>query len=88
MDAAIFGGASAGNPFDTLGDAMDSLESQFPILAHESTGADCCSCIVAVIRGNDVELRCNECGALVGVSNTEILRDLYESDPLRITVEL
>jgi hypothetical protein len=55
---------------------MDPLQEQFPILAHESAGVDCCGCIVPKIRGNDVELRCNECGATVGVINAAILRDI------------
>ena len=55
---------------------MDDLPDRFPIIAHESAGVDCCGCIVSIIQGNDVELRCNECGAVVGVVRIEILRDL------------
>jgi hypothetical protein len=56
---------------------MMDLQQQFPIIPHESaSGVDCCGCIVVVQRGNDAELRCNECGAVVSVVNVGILRDL------------
>jgi hypothetical protein len=55
---------------------LDDLRKAFPIIAHESVGVDCCMCIVPVVQGNDVELRCNECGAVVGVAQLGILRVL------------
>jgi hypothetical protein len=60
---------------------MDDLPKRFPIIPHESAGVDCCGCIVPIIQGNDVELRCNECGAVVGVVRIEILRDLISMIP-------
>jgi hypothetical protein len=52
-----------------------------PIVAHEHvTGVDCCGCIVAAVEGSNVELRCNECGAVVGVVQIDILRGLLELD--------
>lgn len=60
---------------------MDSLEADFPILPHESTGADCCGCIVVTVEGNDAILTCNECGATVGVVHVGILRDLVSLIP-------
>jgi hypothetical protein len=54
-----------------------SLVEQFPVLRHESAGVRrCCGHIVPKIEGNDVELRCNECGAAVGVVNEAVLRNL------------
>jgi hypothetical protein len=35
------------------------------IVPHESLGADCCGCIVAVNRGDEADLVCNECNALI-----------------------
>jgi hypothetical protein len=49
---------------------------EFPIIPHESAGLDCCGCIVVRVQGNDAELVCNECGAVVGVVNSGILADL------------
>ena len=46
---------------------MDGLQVEFPIIPHESAGVDCCGCIVVKVTGNDAELVCNECGAVVGV---------------------
>jgi len=60
---------------------MDDLEAAFPIIAHESTGADCCGCIIVKVAGKDAELRCNECGAVVGVVQVGILRDLVSLIP-------
>jgi hypothetical protein len=35
------------------------------IVPHESLGADCCGCIVAVLRGDEADLVCNECNSLI-----------------------
>src|SRR5260370_36424542 len=47
-----------------------------PIVPHGSAGVDCCGCIVAAVEGTNVELRCNECGAVVGVVQLDILKGL------------
>jgi hypothetical protein len=60
---------------------MDDLPNRFPFIPHESAGVDCCGCILPVIKNNYVELRCNECGAVVGVVLIEILRDLISMIP-------
>ena len=60
---------------------MDDLNNTLPIIPHESAGVDCCGCIVVVVRGNDAELMCDECGAIVGVVNARILRDLVSLIP-------
>ena len=52
------------------------LTRRMPIVAHETASADCCGCIVAAVEGTSVELRCNECGAVVGVIQLEILKGL------------
>jgi len=57
------------------------LPNAFPHIPHESAGVDCCGCIVPKVLGNDAELRCNECGAVVGVVNTRILEDLVSLIP-------
>lgn len=63
------------------GGGMDSLVNAFPIIPHERTGVDCCGCIVPVVQGRDVELRCNECGAVLGVIQIDILTDLVGMIP-------
>jgi hypothetical protein len=60
---------------------MHEFDRSFPILAHESTGVECDGCIVVRVTGNDAELRCNVCGAVVGVVRVEILRDLVSMIP-------
>jgi hypothetical protein len=39
----------------------------------KSADVDCCGCIVV---SNDADLQCKECGAVVGVIQVGILRDL------------
>ncbi len=52
---------------------MADIMDVFPIIPHESAGVECCGCIVVKVSGNDAELSCNECGAVVGVINRLIL---------------
>lgn len=40
----------------------------------------CDGCIVGQFRGEDIELRCNECSAVLGVIRTEIRRALLGLD--------
>jgi hypothetical protein len=35
------------------------------IVPHESLGAECCGCLVPVLRGDEAGLVCNECNALI-----------------------
>jgi hypothetical protein len=60
---------------------MDVFDRTFPILPHESTGADCCGCIVVKVTGDAAELQCDECGAVVGVVHVAILRDIISMIP-------
>jgi hypothetical protein len=58
-------------------DLSDQITSPIAVVPHETiAGVDCCGCIVAAVEGTNVELRCNECGAVVGVVQIEILRGL------------
>jgi len=41
---------------------------------------DCCGCVIAAAEGSTVELRCNECGAVVGVVLIDVLRALIRLD--------
>jgi hypothetical protein len=53
------------------------LTGRMPIVAHESVpGVECCGCIIATVEGTNVELRCNECGAVVGVVQIDVLKGL------------
>jgi hypothetical protein len=57
-------------------DISHDLTSRMPILPHETGGVECCGCIIAAVDGTNVELRCNECGAVVGVVHMDILKGL------------
>ena len=51
-------------PRDNLNMAAD--EQGFPIVSHEvATGADCCGCLIFQVRGDQGDITCNECGAVV-----------------------
>ena len=54
--------------------------ADIPIVPHELAGVDCCGCIIAVVEEKNVELRCNECGAVMGVIQVDILRGLVGLD--------
>ena len=57
-------------------DRSDELTSRMPIVPHEAAGVACCGCIVAAVEGSNVELRCNECGAVVGVIQIDVPPEL------------
>jgi DNA-directed RNA polymerase subunit RPC12/RpoP len=61
-----------------MGDDLSrDLTSRMPIVPHSSIGGiDCCGCIIAALEGTSVELQCNECGAVVGVVQLDILKVL------------
>lgn len=65
-------------PIQATATVMSELTEVFPIIPHKTAGVDCSGCIVVNVRGNDAELSCNQCGAVVGVINREILVDLIE----------
>ena len=53
-----------------------SLAGSFPHVPHDQSG-ECCGCIRPVeMDGRTIELRCNECGAIVGVLDRGVLEDL------------
>jgi hypothetical protein len=57
-------------------DLSHDLTSRMPIVPHETAGVECCGCIIAAVDGSNVELRCDECGAVVGVIQVDILKGL------------
>jgi hypothetical protein len=53
-----------------------TLADRFPIIPHEHSG-DCCGCVIPVeLDQRTFELRCNECGHVVGVIDSGVLEDL------------
>jgi DNA-directed RNA polymerase subunit RPC12/RpoP len=62
-------------------DISSELTGRMPIVPHSTAaGVDCCGSIIAEVEGNNVELRCNECGAVVGVVQLDILKGLLGLD--------
>ena len=54
----------------------NTLADSFLHIPHDHSG-ECCGCIRPVeANGCTIELRCNECGAIVGVLDRSILEDL------------
>jgi hypothetical protein len=48
-------------------------EQGFLIVPHEvATGADCCGCLVVHVRGDQADITCNECGAVVRTVPVEL----------------
>jgi hypothetical protein len=57
------------------------LEGQLCSEGFAPTAFAFCSIVFSSIQGSDVELRCNECRAVVGVVRIKILRDLVSMIP-------
>jgi hypothetical protein len=57
-------------------DFSDELTRLMPVVPHGIGGVDCPGCIVALVEGGSVELRCNRCGATVGVVQVGIMEGL------------
>ena len=46
-------------------DPVADINEHGPIIPHESLGADCCGCLMVRTRGDQADVICNECGALI-----------------------
>src|SRR5260370_12765792 len=44
---------------------MTHDEQGFPIIPHEVEGDDCDGCLMVRVRGNQADITCNVCGAVV-----------------------
>jgi hypothetical protein len=51
----------------------------FPVVPHRSAGVDCVGCIVPETDGDEITLKCNECGAVVGTIDVAILKALTQA---------
>jgi hypothetical protein len=58
----------------------DELTSLMPIVPHGIAGANCSGFVIAVVVETNVELRCNKCGAVVGLVQTGIMEGLLGLD--------
>jgi hypothetical protein len=58
----------------------DELTGLTPCVLHGITGVDCSGRSVAVVEDSTVELRCNKCGAVVGVVQVGIMEGLLGLD--------
>ena len=58
----------------------DELTGLMPVVPHGISGVDCDGRIIAAVEDNDVELRCNSCGAVVGVVQVNIMEGLLGLD--------
>jgi hypothetical protein len=41
------------------------INDRVPIIPHESLGADCCGCLFVRVHGNQANIICNECSAVI-----------------------
>jgi hypothetical protein len=58
---------------------VPSEPSHFPVVPHRSTGVNCIGCIVPEPDGEQVTLKCNQCGTVVGTINAAILKALTQA---------
>jgi hypothetical protein len=58
----------------------EELTGLMPVVPHGITGVNCSGYVVAEVEQSDVELRCNKCGAVVGVVQVGIMEGLLGLD--------
>ena len=58
----------------------DELTALMPVVPHRLCGVTCMGCIIAAVEDGNVELRCNCCGAVVGVVQAGIMEGLLGLD--------
>jgi len=58
----------------------DELTGLMPMVRHGVAGVRCHGFIIAAVEGSHVELRCTECGAVMGVVHIDILCGLIGLD--------
>jgi hypothetical protein len=59
---------------------VDTIVDLFPIIPHEAAvGLDCCGCMMPRVKGDRIELVCNECGIVEGSIDGPILRAVVTS---------
>jgi hypothetical protein len=58
----------------------DELTGLMPVVPHENAGVECPGHVVAVVEGRTVELRCSQCGGVVGVVQVGIMEGLLGLD--------
>ncbi len=58
----------------------DELTGLMPVVPHGITGVNCSGYVVAEVENNNVELRCNKCGGVVGVVQVGVMEGLLGLD--------
>jgi hypothetical protein len=58
----------------------DELTGLMPYVCHGMSGVNCSGRVVAVVEEHSVELRCQHCGAVVGVIQVGIMEGLLGLD--------
>ena len=58
----------------------DELTRLMPYVCHGMAGGNCSGRVVAVVEEHTVELRCENCGAVVGVVQVGIMEGLLGLD--------
>jgi hypothetical protein len=60
------------------------LNSRVPIIPHDALGADCCGCLCVRVEGDQAQIVCNECAAVirtVPLADVErVVRELAATD--------
>ena len=83
------GATASGSPSSSV--RLRSVAPEYPILAHADSGnPDCCGCVSPVNRGEEADIVCNECGAIIQtVLSAELGRTLDEMESqLVVTSEI
>jgi hypothetical protein len=62
------------------------INDRLPIIPHENLGADCCGCLYVRVEGEQADIVCNECAAVirtVPVADVErVVKELGQTDTI------
>jgi hypothetical protein len=65
----------------------DDINDRLPIIPHQDLGAeDCCGCLVVDVKGDQAEILCNECLAVIRTVPLEdvekVMAELAQTDTI------
>jgi hypothetical protein len=67
-------------------DDASNPKNGWPIIPHETLGADCCGCLIVQVRGDKADIICNQCAALIRTVSVEdlegVLTEMARTDTI------
>ena len=76
----------AGSRLRTYAETVDERIVATTLPHCEFGDPDCCGCLTGVVRGDQAEFVCNECGAIVRTVPAETLQKIIDELELSLTI--